>query len=79
MTKKSLNLILNINQFTQIFEKSIMLKFYIGLGIRNFSAAPKKIPAIRQTLKKLYLSEAEETYKNMLNAKTLDEIKKVKK
>ena len=56
-------------------EDPCMLSFFIGLGLKSFSAAPRKIPEIREFLKTLHMKEAKKISNMMLKFKTMKEIK----
>jgi phosphotransferase system, enzyme I, PtsP len=56
-----------------------MLKFFIGLGIRNFSAAPRKISRIRKELIQINIKEAAVSSEKMLSLSSMNEIKELLK
>lgn len=56
-----------------------MLIFFTGLGINNFSAAPRKIPAIRKVLNQIDMSKACKLSDTMLQQNSIVEINRILK
>lgn len=51
-----------------------LLHVFIGMGIRNFSVAPRRIPELQRFISKVDLKKAAETAKKALTIRTTEEI-----
>jgi phosphoenolpyruvate-protein kinase (PTS system EI component) len=55
----------------------IMLRFYLGIGIRSFSVDPRSIHRVRKVITSVEITEVEELSGRMLEAETLGEVEEL--